>query len=215
MAYYLCMNRIAILLLLACAVQAEPRSYEIRPADGTRMELRVYKTGFMRGKVHLFQFPQYKGTLLYDPRKPEASEVTLTIPAASIQLLDTWLSAKDFKSVQQYALKDMLAAERFPEITFSSMAARPLENGVFEVRGTLAIRGVPKPAVVKVTPQTDSGADPRFKGEARIRLTDYGLKPPTAGFGTVGTKDEMDFTFTLTAALKPPREPEGPPAGPR
>ena len=41
---------------------------------------------------------------------------------------------------------------------------------------------------------------PTFRGDARIRLTDYGLKPPTAALGLVGTKDDMDFNFVLSLA---------------
>ena len=32
-----------------------------------------------------------------------------------------------------------------------------------------------------------------------VKLTNYGLKPPKAALGLIGTKDEMDFTFSLTA----------------
>ena len=184
-----------LLLSFAAAAQAESQRSEIRPAPSSKMELRVFKTGFMRGKLHLFSFPQYEGSLQYDPQKPEAAEINLTIAAPALELMDTWLSPKDMKSVRQYALKDMLAAERFPEITFAARGARAGENGAFEVRGTLTIRGVAKPVVVKVTPQADS----RFQGEARVRLTDYGLKPPSAALGTIGTKDEMEFTFVLEA----------------
>lgn len=187
---------IPFLLLAAVTVFAEPRRYEIRPAEGARMELRVYKTGFMRGKVHIFQFPQYQGTLLFDPQKPEASEVSLSISATAIQLLDTWLSPKDFRSVQQYALKDMLAAERFPEITFRSTQIRSVERG-FAVTGTLTIQGVAKAVVINVTLGSRSDSGLAIQGVAKLRLTAYGLKPPSAGLGTVGTRDEMEFSVSL------------------
>ena len=183
-------------MLAAGAARAEPKRYEIRPTEGSRLELRVYKTGFMRGKVHLFQFPQYSGTLVYDPQKPEASEVRLSISAAAIQLMDTWLSAKDMKSVLEYAQKDMLAAGKFPEIAFASSQVRAAGAG-FEVSGTLTIRGLGKPALINVTLNPGAPAELAVQGTAKVRLTHYGLKPPTAALGTIGTKDEMDFSVVL------------------
>lgn len=185
---------IAIALVLIPALFAQAQRYRIRPSESNRLELRVAKTGLYRGKVHVFTFPNYTGSLLYDPQKPEASQVSLTISARDIKLLDTWLSAKDFKSVEEYALKDMLAAEKYPDIAFSSTAVRATDSAHFEVRGTLTIRGIAKPAVLSV-----GLSEKRFQGEATVRLTDYGLKPPKAALGLVGTEDEMKFSFRLIA----------------
>jgi len=37
-----------------------------------------------------------------------------------------------------------------------------------------------------------------MEGVSRIRLTDFGLKPPAAALGTIGTKNEMLFRFFVT-----------------
>lgn len=191
-------HAIAIALTLIPALSAQVERYSIRPNESDRLELRVAKTGLYRGKVHVFLFPKYTGSLSYDPQKPEASQVNLTIAASDIKLTDTWLSAKDFKSVQEYALKDMLAAEKYPDITFSSTAVQATDSTHFEVRGMLTIRGIAKPAVLHVSLSGKS-----FQGNATIRLTDYGLKPPKAALGLVGTEDEMKFTFALAPLSTP------------
>lgn len=185
---------VAVALVLIPALFAQAQQYRIRPSESNRLELRVAKTGLYRGKVHVFTFPNYTGSLLYDPQKPEASQASLTISARDIKLLDTWLSAKDFKSVEEYALKDMLAAEKYPDIIFSSTAVRATDSTHFEVRGTLTIRGIAKPVVLSVGLN-----EKRFQGEATVRLTDFGLKPPKAALGLVGTEDEMKFSFLIAA----------------
>ena len=185
---------VAAALVLIPALFAQAQQYRIRPSESNRLELRVAKTGLYRGKVHVFTFPNYTGSLLYDPQKPEASLASLTISARDIKLLDTWLSAKDFKSVEEYALKDMLAAEKYPDIIFSSTAVRATDSTHFEVRGILTIRGIAKPVVLSVGLN-----EKRFQGEATVRLTDYGLKPPKAALGLVGTEDEMKFSFLIAA----------------
>jgi polyisoprenoid-binding protein YceI len=192
------MRTIALALVLISVLSAQAGRYSIRPDEGNRLELRVAKTGLYRGKVHVFLFPQYSGSLLYDPQKPEASRVNVTMAARDIKLTDTWLSAKDFKNVQEYALKDMLAAEKYPDITFSSTGVRATGPAHFEVRGMLTIRGIAKPAALSVNLSGKC-----FQGDATIRLTDYGLKPPKAALGLVGTEDEMKFTFTLAPLSTP------------
>ncbi len=175
-------------------VLAQAQHYEIRPHAADKLELRVAKTGIYRGKVHVFVFPQYSGSIEYDSQKLENSRVSLTISARDIKLTDTWLSEKDFKSVEEYALNDMLAAEKFPEIAFRSAEVRAIDASHFEVRGPLTIRGITKPSAVRVTLEPG----PRFSGEAVIRLTDYGLKPPKAALGLVGTENEMKFSFFIS-----------------
>jgi polyisoprenoid-binding protein YceI len=184
-------------LALATVAFAQPKTYEIQPAEGSRFELLVYKTGLMKGKTHSFLFPHYKPTLTYDAQAPERSQVRLSIETAPVQLTDTWLSAKDFQKVQDFARKDMLNAERYPSMTFDSLSVSAAAAGEFEVKGTLSIRNVGKPATIRVKIEPRSDGTLRFTGESKIKLTDYGLKPPSAALGTIGTKDEMDVKFVL------------------
>src|SRR5258708_36278447 len=96
-----------VALTLATVASAQSKSYEIKPAEGSRFELRVYKTGFMKGKSHVFRFPQYSATLDYDAQEPDRSKVKLRIDTASMQLTDTWLSGKDFQKVLEFARKEV------------------------------------------------------------------------------------------------------------
>jgi polyisoprenoid-binding protein YceI len=191
-------------LALAAAASAQSKSYEIKPAEGSRFELRVYKTGFMKGKSHVFLFPQYSATLDYDAQTPDRSKVKLRIDTASIQLIDTWLSAKDFQKVLAFARNEVLNAERYPSMTFDSTSIKPAASGGFEVQGTLTIRNVGKPATIRVKLESQAGGALRFTGDAKIKMTDYGLRPASAGLGTVGTKEEMDVSFSLIASPSAP-----------
>ena len=185
-----------LMALMVHAASGEQHHYSIQPNDASQLELRVFKTGLYKGKAHTFLFPDYSGTLVYDVHTPEASHVELTLDAGSIKCLDTWLSAKDLKTVQGYALNEMLAAGRYPKVLFVSSDMRQIAEDRFEVRGTLTVRGIAKPATVDLTLQ-ESAEVLMFRGTARVLLTDYGLKPPTALLGAIGTKNEMEFSFSL------------------
>lgn len=192
------MNHPALILpLVAMAALAEMRPYAIHALQESRMELLVTKTGLLKGKQHRFVFERYSGTLQYDPQNPQASQVNLSIDSRSAVCKDTWVSAKDLRKIQDFALKDMLDAERYPNITFASSAIKQAASGRFEVQGTLTIRGLAKPVAASVSLITGAGATLSFEGNAEVRLTGYGLKPPSAALGTIGTKDEMAFSFFL------------------
>ena len=162
----------------------------------SRMELTVEKTGLLSGKKHLFTFRDFEGRFDSDQSQPEHSTIALSIATTSIQCEDKWLSAADLNKVQQYALKDMLAVARFPRILFQSGAIRKTAAG-YEVRGTLTIREKAKPVTLNVSVRTGSNGSTVLEGTSRFRLTDFGLKPPSAALGTIGTKDEILFHFVL------------------
>jgi len=176
-----------------------PAAYEIRPDDRAVLELTVEKTGLLGGKKHLFTFSRYQATLRFDPTAPETSTVELEIETASIFCHDTWLSAKDLRKVQDYAVKDMLAADRYPRITFRSTAIAKVDSSKYQVQGNLTIRDVSRPVIFTASLQAAGDSFPHIEGSARLLLTDFGLKPPTALLGAIGTKNEIVLRFVLTA----------------
>src|SRR5262245_53119398 len=98
--------KIPFLLLLATSVApAATQVYELRPGPRMLMELTVDKTGLLSGKRHLFRFTRYLGMLAFDHEVPERSSVTLSIESGSVTCQDAWLSAKDLRKVQEYAVK--------------------------------------------------------------------------------------------------------------
>jgi polyisoprenoid-binding protein YceI len=185
--------------LLACSLYAGGASFVLKPSDTARIELTVDKTGLLRGKQHLFVFEEWSGMLQFTPGKPEQAVVTLSIKASSIRCLDTWVSAKDLRNIEETARKDMLAADRFPQITFVSDLVRRTEGADHQIRGMVTMRGLAKPATVLVTMKTDGSESLRFDGSATVRLSDYGLKPPSAILGAIGTRNEIMLRFTLVA----------------
>ena len=61
------------------------------------------------------------------------------------------------------------------------------------------IRSMPKPVSVKVTMAPAGDGSIRFAGESSIDMTAWGLKPPKALLGAIGTKKEMLLRFEVEA----------------
>jgi polyisoprenoid-binding protein YceI len=187
------------LLATAAALMAEPAEYRFEPHPGGRFALEVHKTGLMSGKKHLFVFDRYSGVLHYDPAAPGSARIEFAIEAASIVVKDDWVSDKDRVKIREEAEKNMLDIARFKEIRFNSTSVAKTDDGGYRVQGELAIRNQSKPVTVLVKVTPEAGGALRFDGAAVVRLKDYGLKPPSAALGLVGTKNEMDAAFTLLA----------------
>jgi polyisoprenoid-binding protein YceI len=184
------------LLLSGLAANAQPVAYRIESGGENRIALEVEKTGFLRGKKHLFLFSRFEGKLMLDSNAPGEARVELKIASASIECKDTWVSAKDLKKIQEHAETEMLAVKRFPEIRFTSTRVTAQGGNRFQVEGTLTIRDTGKPVTLDVT------LDPQMlviDGRSVFKMSGYGMKPPSALLGTIGTKDEM----TVTLHVKP------------
>lgn len=179
-------------LLLSTLPAADTRSLRVGPAPGTRFALEVEKTGLMSGKKHLFHFERYSGILQFDQAHPEKSTIQLEIEANSAVLKDDWVSAKDAKKIMNAAQMDMMDSAKYPLLKFASTAITAKGNNTYEVRGDLTIRNVTKPVLITVTEK-----DGTCEGKAIVKLTDFKLKPPSALFGAIGTKDEMTVSFLL------------------
>jgi polyisoprenoid-binding protein YceI len=138
--------------------------------------------------------------LQYDEAAPEKSRITLRIDAASIQCKDDWLSEKDRAKVLEEARGNMLEVSRHKELVFVSKSIRKQPDGSFAVGGELSIRGIPKPSTVQVRLQPGEQGKLRFTGESVIDMTAWGLKPPRAALGAIGTDKLMTVRFALAAS---------------
>jgi len=188
--------RIAILLVAAVAMTAyQSNRHDLLPSVTNRFTLEVEKTGLMRGKTHVFQFGKYRGQLDYNEQKPELSKVMFEVESKSIVCLDTWVSDKDKVKIIRTALDEMLAADKYPTISFVSNQVTAKSPTTFEVAGSLSIRGVIQNVTVSVTRNNSA-----FDGSAIVNMKDFGLKPPTAALGAIGTKELMTVKFHLSPA---------------
>ena len=190
--------RAVVGLALLCLMHGAAEDYRIQPASGNRLALEVEKTGLMRGKKHLFLFERYSGSLQYDAQKPAASHIELEIDAASAVLKDEWIGEKDRKKVLEYALHDMWDVANHPKLKFASTRIEPAGEKRFKVHGALVVRGISKPAEVDIS-LDGSANELKVDGVSAIKMTSYGLKPPSAALGTIGTKDQMTVSFTIRA----------------
>jgi polyisoprenoid-binding protein YceI len=126
-------------------------------------------------------FREFDATVAFDPDDIEATEVTLTIDAASI---DTLWEARD----DHIRSEDFLDVANHPEITFVSTGLTLIDDATAELAGDLTIRGETRPVALEAT-LNNIGPNP-FNPDQEI-----------AGFTITGEVDRTEFGIDFGAPV--------------
>jgi polyisoprenoid-binding protein YceI len=176
---------------LVCAPGARAQQHGIDTQDST-LTIRVGKTGIFSalGHEHEIRAPIHDGTA--DTGSHPAVEIH--VDARTLRVIDKDESENDRAEVQQTMLGPaVLDSERYQDIMFQSTSAEPTGQGQWTLRGNLTMRGQTRPVTVQVTLK-----DGHYTGEATMKQTDFGIKPP--GPPGVKAKNEVKIEFDVRLA---------------
>jgi polyisoprenoid-binding protein YceI len=179
--------------LLVCALLIHGAHAQTRPIDPRESSVTVHvsKAGLFSafGHDHEISGP-ISGAI--DER---ASTVEITVQTAGLKVLDPDRPEKERAEVQQtMAGPEVLDVQRFPAIHFKSASVEQKSPGRFVVRGDLTLHGSTRPVTVEVT-RTNEG---RYHATARLKQTEFGMKPVVVAGGTVKVKNEVQLEFTIS-----------------
>lgn len=119
------------------------------------------------------------------------SKLKVTIPAKGI------VSTKG--KIMDNKTYDALKADKHPKITFT-LAKAAISSSKVQASGQLTIAGATKTVSLNAESKADSNGNITFTGSYPIKMTDYGMEPPTAMMGAIKTGDEVTVKFQLTLA---------------
>jgi polyisoprenoid-binding protein YceI len=131
------------------------------------------------------------------------SKVSVEFDATAMKVTGKGEPREDVPEVQRVMLsKRVLDVERHPKISFVSenilVVQRSASRMRLRINGQLTLRGATRP--VTVPTEVELTADRlTAAGKATVRQTDFGIRPVTAGAGTVKVKDEVEIVFTIVA----------------
>jgi len=116
--------------------------------------------------------------------------VKVVIPVASIHSENAKMDSLMLKA---------LKAKAFPEIRYEMTRATPANPGnnasSVKATGKLTIAGVTRDMAMDVTATRDNDTRYVLSGGSTIKMSDYGIKPPTAMLGTIRSGDVVKVTF--------------------
>lgn len=89
------------------------------------------------------------------------------------------------------------------EMTLKTPPAKPGGPAIFEAQGSLTVGGVRRVVKMPVTMEITEADKLKFSGEAKLKMTDFGIDPPAPkmALGLITTGDDIKVTFQWLTAL--------------
>ncbi len=180
-----------VVVSLTCVLGASAQQHNV-DTQKSSLTIHVGKTGAFSGLGHEHEVraPIHTGTA--DTGSHPTVEVH--VDARALRVIDKDDSEKDRAEVQRTMLgPEVLDSEGHQEIVFKSTGAESVGEGRWALHGNLTLRGQTRPITVQVTLK-----DGRYTGEATVKQTDFGIKPP--GKAGIRAKDEVRIEFDVRLA---------------
>lgn len=105
-------------------------------------------------------------------------------------------SIKSGKSIMDDKTYEALEAKKHPVIRFSadqlSITGKKIKGS-----GTLSLAGKSKPIVIEANLLTMNEKEIQLEGVVNLRMSEFGIEPPTAMFGSLKTGDEVTIKYEI------------------
>jgi polyisoprenoid-binding protein YceI len=189
---------IAAAALLALNAGAETIRYQASPGSKVKLDgTSTIHDWTVEGGI-LGGFIEMDSNFPLDPSKPSTDlkvtpKVEVNVPVRSLKsgkkpmddIMHDALKVKDHATIK-YTLKELKPKAR--------KAGEPLK---FDAKGDLTVAGVTKPVGMEVTMEPMAGNKLKSSGVAEVKMTDFGIKPPSPSItlGLIKTADEVKITF--------------------
>ena len=105
------------------------------------------------------------------------------------------LGPDDRRTIEQNVVREVLHADRHPEIRFTSDAASA-DGDELRVRGTLVLHGVERPLLVPVRRHADGA----WCAEVSLHQPDFGIRPYRAMLGALRVRADVVVTLVVPPA---------------
>ena len=142
------------------------------------------------------RFDAFKGQVVVDAAKPDASSVVVEVSAESV---DTGNQGRD----NHLRGPDFFNSKEFPDIVFESKKVEKAPKG-FKVSGEFTMLGVTKPVnadaeFIGYSENERTGKRTGYEVRFTIKRSDFGMN---YGAGGGGLGDEVNVLFSLSAVAK-------------
>jgi len=181
----------------AVLAQDRPVSYTL-VSEASVLQVHTYKGGLFGkfGHEHDVRAHAFSGTVIYDARDPSASHVDVSVRTDSL-LVVAASDSSDIPEITRAMRDQVLRADRFPHITFTSTEVTAHDSTV-HIRGDLTMVGRTRPVAMDLTLQETPDAL-RARGSFTVKQTDFGIRPYSAALGTIKVKNEITFVLDIRA----------------
>ena len=121
--------------------------------------------------------------------------VTFSMPSDALECKNRTMNRKT---------RNALLSDEHPEVHYqmqkSDVVSSSDDRVELSVSGTLSVAGQDRTVEMTVTATDQDDGSVLVNGSLPLKMTDFGIKPPTALLGTLKTGDEITVHFEVTAS---------------
>jgi len=186
---------LTVLSLLPAAIALSPGAVAIDVQPGSRLwingssTVRSFECAAASFDTNIQSAPGTVAALASGEKVVTAVEVT--IPAAQLDCKNGTMNEHMLKA---------LKAKANPNIVFNlaSYDLVPQNDGLrITLNGQLTLGGVTKPVTIVTTGKPEADGTLRVAGTHEVRMTEFGLKPPSLMLGTMKVDEKVKVSFDL------------------
>lgn len=189
--------------------QAKARPTQLKPRvftfDASASEINVTLTqeGFISRlhPTHRVVAKSFSGRIEL-PKDETKMTAQMEAEAKTMTNMDTTMGEFERKEFHAVLRNTVLEVDKFPMIKFVSVSLTEVkktgDKRSFTLNGDLTLHGVTKRVAFPVNANI-SETELRATGEAKLKQSDFGMKPFEKGLGLIKIGDEMKVTFTVVA----------------
>jgi len=165
--------------------------------------VRAFAGGLLSALAHdhTIAIRDFTGEARFTYGTVEPASLQLTIKSNSLAVMDK-VSDSDRQKIEDTMRREVLDVDQYPDIVFRStgISASRIDEGKYQTKisGDLTLHGTTR-AVTFDANVTFYAASLRAQGQFVVRQSDFGIKPVSAGGGTIKVKNELKLSFDLVA----------------
>jgi len=151
------------------------------------------------GHNHNIAIKDISGETQFTDGTVTPASLRMKIRSDSLKITDK-VSDNDRETIEKSMRDQVLETSKYPEITFNSTKIEVIKNSDTQFQGNiwgdLTLHGVTHNVFIKGQLTFDQKSL-RARGEFNLKMSDYGIKPPSVAGGTITVKDTLKFNFNI------------------
>lgn len=173
-------------------------------AEQSRFTVQAFAEGLFSAFGHdpVILIRDFAGEVEFTPGTISPAQLRLTIRVDSLAVTGD-VKESDRAEIERIMHEQVLETARYPEIVFESnnLTATKLAGGRYRARviGNLTFHGVTQNNLWITAEVTLDEESLRAQGEFTLKQTDFQLKPVKVAAGALKLKNELKFSFDITA----------------
>jgi polyisoprenoid-binding protein YceI len=128
------------------------------------------------------------------------------IKKATVLVLTKSIQSEQHSNLMDERTHNTLKADKYPSITYEFISVKSIEKEQKQttliINGTLNLAGTSKTTELQLNVSTNELGEIIISGEKKIKMSDYGIKPPVFMLGLLRVGDQVTINYEVVLEQK-------------